>query len=302
MFILFLFYIIIFWSLEQGKSKLSNKKFILNADDFGMSKEFNRAVVDGYHNGFLTSASICANGNAFESAVNEIIPECPNLGIGVHLNIIEGKSLQDFTNTASLTDLNSNFNNNYLKLIYLSNNQWFLEQVETEFRLQIEKVLKYTKADHLDSHVHVHAIPKIFELTCKLAKEYEINHVRTQFEKFYMVSDIKKHINIKYPPNLLKVLLLNSFTLNNKKTIEQYGLKTNDYIIGVGYTGLMDEKTVYQGLCAIEEENVTVEALIHPCNYENKLVSQKQKEFTITQNMDLKDKIQRLGFEIGNYK
>ena len=69
------------------------KKFILNADDFGMSKAFNRAVLDGYHNGFLTSASLCANGKAFNAAVNEIIPECPNLGLGVHLNIIEGRSL-----------------------------------------------------------------------------------------------------------------------------------------------------------------------------------------------------------------
>ena len=72
---------------------MSKKKFILNADDFGMSKAHNRAVLDGYNNGFLSSASICANGPSFESAVNEILPECQNLSLGVHLNIIEGKSL-----------------------------------------------------------------------------------------------------------------------------------------------------------------------------------------------------------------
>ena len=63
-----------------------------------------------------------------------------------------------------LTDLNGDFSSGYLKLIYLSNQSFFLEQAEKEFRLQIEKVLKYTKVDHLDSHVHVHAIPNIFEL------------------------------------------------------------------------------------------------------------------------------------------
>ena len=76
---------------------MSNKKFILNADDFGMSKAFNKAVLDGYNSGFLTSTSLCANGKEFEPAVHEIIPECNNLGIGVHLNIIEGSTLQDFT-------------------------------------------------------------------------------------------------------------------------------------------------------------------------------------------------------------
>lgn len=293
--------------LGQEDIILSNKKFILNADDFGMSKAFNMAVLDGYNSGFLTSASICANGKAFEPAVNEIIPECPDLGIGVHLNIIEdkaiqGQDLQNFTKTNLLTNLNGEFNNGYLKLMSLSNNPIFLEQVEAEFRLQIEKVLKYTKIDHIDSHVHVHAIPKIFEITCKLAKEYEIKQVRTQFEKFYVIGDVKKHLNIKYPPNILKIILLNTFSVKNKKLIKEYGLTTNDYIIGVGYTGMMDDRTILQGLTAIKEDAV-VEALIHPCNFHGKLPkNQHQIEFLITQNMDLKDKIQRLGFEITNYK
>ena len=271
---------------------MGNKKFILNADDFGMSKAFNKAVLEGYNNGFLTSASICANGEAFDSAVNEIIPECPNLGIGVHLNIIEGKALHD----------GEKFNKGYLKLMYLSNSPVFIEKCEKEFRLQIEKVLNYAKVDHIDSHVHVHAIPNIFELTCKLAKEYEIKQIRTQFEKFYTVSDVKKHINLKYPPNILKVGLLNTFTLQNRERIKAYGLKTNDYILGVGYTGLMDDTTIFEGLNNIKEDAI-VEALIHPCSFDRDLPkNQHQVEFMITQNFDLQDKIQRLGYEIVNYK
>ena len=85
-----------------------SKKFILNADDFGMSKAFNRAVLEGYNNGFLSSASLCANGKAFNAAVNEILPECPDLGLGVHLNIIEGKAL---TKADMLTDKKGKFTN-----------------------------------------------------------------------------------------------------------------------------------------------------------------------------------------------
>lgn len=272
---------------------MSNKKFILNADDFGMSTAFNKAVLDGYNLGFLTSASICANGKAFEPAVNEIIPECPNLGIGVHLNIIEDFALAD----------NQKFTNGYLKIMALSEKCEFINSVEKEFRLQIERVLKYTKVDHLDSHVHVHGIPNIFELTCKLAKEYEIKQVRTQFEKFYFVPSIFKHLNFKYPPNILKVMLLNSFTQKNRETVFKYGLKTNDFIIGVGYTGLMDDKTIFHGLSALEGDNMVVEALIHPCNFNGTQPrNQHETEFAITKNMDLKDKIQRLGFEITNYR
>ena len=276
-----------------------NKKFILNADDFGMSKAFNRAVLDGYHNGFLTSASLCANGKAFNAAVNEIIPECPNLGIGIHLNIIEGRSL---TKAPLLTNKKGKFNNGYLNLILKSNNPEFLKQVEFEFRTQIETIMNYTKVDHIDSHVHTHAIPNLFKITAKLAKEYNIPYIRTQHEEMYFVPSLKKHLTLKYPPNILKIILLNTFTKENKKIVGEYGLRTNDYLIGVGYTGIMDDTTIEYGLKTLDEDCVA-EALIHPCNYANTSKrNQHYTEFMITQNKSLKDKINRLGFELTNYK
>ncbi len=275
-----------------------DKKFILNADDFGMSKAHNRAVLDGYNNGFLTSASLCANGKAFNAAVNEILPECSNLGLGVHLNIIEGKSL---TKVDLLTNEKGKFNNGFISLLMKSNNEKVLYQVEQEFRAQIEQVRKFGDIDHIDSHVHVHAIPNIFKIVCKLAKEYEIPFVRTQYEEFYLIPSIKKHISIKYPINIIKVILLNNFSAKNKKVLEEYGLKTNDYILGVGYTGMMDDAAIAYGLEDIDGECIA-EALIHPCNYIRSKSDQHFNEFKITQDRALEDKIKRLGFEITNYK
>lgn len=277
---------------------MENKKFILNADDFGMSKAYNRAVLDGYHNGCLTSASLCANGKAFNAAVNEIIPECPNLGIGVHLNIIEGKSL---TKAPLLTNKKGKFNNGYLQLILKSNNDEFLKQVEFEFRTQIETIMNYTRIDHIDSHVHTHAIPNIFKITAKLAKEYKIPCIRTQAEEMYFIPSIKKHISLKYPPNILKIILLNYFTGINKPVVKEYGLITNDYLIGVGYTGMMDDMAIEYGLKTLDE-NCLAEALIHPCKYATGKRDQHYTEFLITQNKELRDKIERMGFELTNYK
>lgn len=276
---------------------MADKKFILNADDFGISRENNRAVLSGYINGFLKSASLVANGSAFDAAVFEILPECQNLGIGVHLNIIEGKALTD----SKLLTNNGIFNNNYISIIRKSRNKQFIDEVEKEFRAQIEKILGHVQPDHIDSHVHTHAIPEIFKLTCKLAEEYNIPFVRTQHENLYFVPSILKHTNYKYPPNLLKIALLNYFTSINKKTVKEYGLKTNDFIIGVGYTGLMDNQTVEFGLQAIEDGGIT-EALIHPCLYTDDTKNQHLREYKITQNKNLEDSIKRLGFEITNYK
>ena len=278
------------------------KFFILNADDFGLSKDTNRAVYEGYQAGLLKSVSLMANGEAFENAVNEILPQCPGIGVGVHLNLIEGKSLcQDET---SLVDSEWNFKNSFINLLlraYNPKDKEFMSQIEREFRLQIEKVLSKTTVTHIDSHVHIHAIPKIFDLVCRLAKEYGIKQVRTQFEKPYIIPDVYKHLTWKYPINIIKSNLLGFFTLFNDLTIHKYGLKTNDYLIGITYTSMMDGLTVSYGLKAIRYKDVVVEALIHPCRYEDGTINNHFDEFLLTKNKKLKTKIEDLGFEITNY-
>ena len=158
-----------------------------------------------------------------------------------------------------------------------------------------------TPVSHIDSHVHTHAIPNIFRITAKLAKEYNIPFIRTQYEELYFVPSLRKHLNFKYPPNILKIILLNTFTKINKQTVKEYGLRTNDYLIGVGYTGLMDSMTIEYGLQAVDECGLT-EVLIHPCNYAVSHKNQHYEEFLITQDKTLKDKINRLGFDLTNYK
>ena len=278
------------------------KKFILNADDFGISEAYNRAVLEGYEFGILKSTSLTANGEAFEEACKKVIPACPDLGVGIHLNIIEGKAL--CPDLDQLTDTQSNFNNSFGALLLKSlnpNNKTFMEQIEKEFRAQIEKVISRTKVTHIDSHVHTHSIPKIFELTAKLAKEYGIKQIRTQFEKPYLMPDASRIFNRKYPINLIKVTLLEFFTLINEKTVFKYGLTTNDYLLGVSFTSMMNSLAISYGLMAIKYDKVIAEALIHPCRYEDGTIDNHFEEFQITKNQKLKEKIEKLGFEITNY-
>ncbi len=273
------------------------KKFIFNADDFGMSEYYNKAVLDGVNNGILTSASLCANGEKFDEAINDIIPNCSDLSVGIHLNIIEGHALTD---CPMLTNENGIFNNEYISIILKSFNKTFMLQVEQEFRAQIEKILAKTKVDHIDSHVHTHAIPNIFRLTARLAEEYNIPYIRTQWEKPYFVPSIKKYLNSKYPPNILKIILLNTFTILNKPIAKKYNLKTNDYLIGVGFTGMMDSSTIEYGLKTLDKDCIA-EALIHPCKYD--IINQDSHHFEYLSTIDnnLKNKIKEFEFELINH-
>ena len=280
---------------------MADKRFILNADDFGMSKDINKAVFDGYSYGLLKSVSLVANGEDFDEAIS-MISQCPDLGIGVHLNLTVGKSI--CTDLESLTDKDMKFNNSYFQILlksYNSKDTEFLDEVEREFRRQIEKVLSKTKVTHIDSHQHIHSIPKIFEIVCRLAKEYGIAQVRTHFEKFYIVPDVHKHLQFKYFINLLRVALFNLFTLFNEAIIHKYELKTNDYVIGLIYNEMVEALTVAYGVIFANHKNVNLEAIIHPCRYEDGTVNHRFDEYLLTKNKKLKEKIEKLGFEITNY-
>ncbi|MFI3301182.1 MAG: ChbG/HpnK family deacetylase [Candidatus Gastranaerophilales bacterium] len=277
---------------------MADKKFILSADGFGASKAHNKAVLEGYNNGFLNSASICVNGKAFDIAVNEILPECPNLSVGIQLNLTAGRSL---TKSLLLTNKKNKFNNTFFTLLFKSNSSEFLEQAEVELRTQIETLSNYVSIDFITSVASMHSIPNLFEIVAKLAKEYNIAYVRTHYEEVYFISSLRKHLNFRYPFNLIKMFLLNFFTLKNNRMIEKLGLKTNKYIIGVGYADMMDDCAVEQGLKNLEE-NTLVEAVISPCRYAREIRNSHYKAFLITQNKSLEDKIKRLDFEITNYK
>ena len=265
------------------------KKLIINADDFGYSKENNEAIKKGFEAGLITSTSIMSNMDDFEDAIN-LLPQISNIDLGIHLNIIEGKSL---TNPSMLCNKEGFFNNSYGEILIKSAQNEFLNQIEKEFKAQIEKTLQHHQITHIDSHVHTHAIPSIFDLTVKLAKEYNIKSVRTQKEIPYIV--LNKSFNTKFPINIIKNILLNTFSYIDKKKIKY----TNDYFIGVLYTGFMEEQTIIEGLRKITQENSITEIIFHPCCNKNKKYN--YKEFLITQNPNFKDELRNLGFVLSNY-
>lgn len=269
------------------------KKFILNADDLGKSEFHNNAVLEGFKDGFLKSASVMTNMPSYKDALYRVILPNPNLGVGVHLNLIEGKSINPKLNW--LCDRYGSFNNGYLSLLLKSKNKKFLAQVEKEFRSQIEIALETFQPSHLDSHVHIHSIPNIFKIVVKLANEYNIKQIRTQNEVPYFI------LGHKYNPiNLIKVILLNHFSLKNKQIIKKFNLETNDYLIGVNYTSMMDSETIIEGLKKIKDAKV-VEALIHPCIYYDDIIDSHTKEFEITKDNMLKDLIEMMDYQITNY-
>lgn len=277
---------------------------VFNSDDFGISLEANLAILEAYSSGAVTSTCILANGKFYKQGINEVLPEISSIGRGVHLNIIEGKSL---TKPSLITDNDGVFNKEYPYFIYNAGNKKLLSQIEDEFRAQIEKIMADTEIDHINSHVHTHGIPYIFNLVVRLALEYKIKNVRLQYERPYFV--LNKMLNPKYPVNLVKLGLLNTFSMINKATVNSLNSKSkkincNDYLIGVNYTGYMDEGTILAGLNGLKNaaKDKTVEIIVHPRTLGYEGYKSNYNEFLASINPKVKEGILKAGFNLTNYK
>lgn len=159
-------------------------KKIFNADDFGISKGVNAAIVQAHNEGVLNSTSLMINQKYADEAV-KLAEKMPDLEVGLHINLTNETPAADSKDIPLLVDTKGKLKNGFVNLLILS----FLypkklaEQVEIEVRAQINKYLKTgLKLEHLDSHRHVHMIPVIFKVVRKLQQEYGVSRIRVMNE------------------------------------------------------------------------------------------------------------------------
>ena len=65
------------------------RQLIVNADDFGLTAGVNRAIVETHSGGVVSSATLMANGAAFDDAVRRA-RSAPNLSVGCHVVLVDG--------------------------------------------------------------------------------------------------------------------------------------------------------------------------------------------------------------------
>lgn len=151
------------------------KKIILNADDLGFTESINLAIKNAHLQGFLSHASLMANTTYFDHAVSQVLPECPNLKIGVHVNLTCSQALTGSSEIAP----NGKLDGSFVSWLRLKKTNKNLELIKQEIEAQILKVKSvYPNISHIDGHEHIHIIPSINKIVRKLAKKYDIPRVR----------------------------------------------------------------------------------------------------------------------------
>ena len=242
------------------------RALIVEADDLGLCRSLNAGIRAAAARGVLTSSCIRVNGAAFEEAVAEVVPDFPALGLGVHLNIVEGATTRPAVPHGSpLVDAGGGYRMSFPGLLLRQRDRGLLAEIEADYRHQIETALaRLPRVDHLNSHQHSHAVPALFEIVCRLAVEYDIPFVRLPRERFVVAGSFPSHFGGWYAANLMKVAILNGLAPGNAMCARRLAARTNDWFVGIAYTGRMDSRRILGGLRALQRDAGLVEVLAHP--------------------------------------
>lgn len=154
---------------------MDERLLVINADDLGYSRHVNDRIFELMDRGRITSATLMANGPAFEEAA-EGLRAYPQCSFGVHLNCTEFRPLTDHRGLRVLLDAKGHLSKRPSRVPPTTN---LLRAIYGEWSAQIERVRSAGVAiSHLDSHQHVHTIPQLFPVLKAIQARYGLRVVR----------------------------------------------------------------------------------------------------------------------------
>jgi len=140
------------------------KQLVVNADDFGFTRDVNAGIVEANRDGILTATTLMATGDAFDDAVR-LARETPSLDIGCHLVLVGAPGFP-----LTIPQL--------VRAVALGRIDIYGE-LSRQVRRIVDAGLNPT---HLDTHKHTHLLPPVLEAVARISEEFRIPWVRRPFD------------------------------------------------------------------------------------------------------------------------
>ncbi len=237
-------------------------RLILNADDFGLTAGINRAIGELHVAGALTSATLMANGPAFDDAVR-VASAHPTLGVGCHVVLTDGAPVSP---PESIPSLLGPDRKTFRPTLSAFLGALFLGRIRTEDVLregtaQVEKLERAGIAiTHLDTHKHTHLFPAIARPLLQVADRASIRAIRSPFEPAWNSALHHGNGSRRLAVNLIGRLRPRFAALPQ---IRDARVKTTDGTVAISATGQLTPGTLAQILAALPPTG-TYELCCHP--------------------------------------
>lgn len=234
-------------------------RLILNADDFGLALGINQSILELHRNGALTSTTLMASADHF-AAATAAAAEHPNLGIGCHVVLVDGRPLSSRDNIPSLTASSGEFRptlGGFVRDLIrgrIPENEIEIEAIAQIRRIQAEGV----RITHVDTHKHTHMFPRVLRPLLRAAVLCGVQAIRNPFEPDWALKATPRAPLLRR----MQVRLLRTQRREFLRLVEQAGIATTDGAIGVLATGTLDARTLQTLLAAMPTG--TWELVCHP--------------------------------------
>jgi hopanoid biosynthesis associated protein HpnK len=286
------------------------KRLIVNADDFGLAESINRGIALGHNDGILSSASLLANGPAFQDAA-VLARQLPRLSLGVHLNLSQGKPLSPAIRVATLVNTAGNLYLTPPRLwLRIITGKITLEHIYCEFHAQIRRVFDSgITPTHLDAHMHVHVLPQLSPMLVSLAREFGIRYVRCPAEKLAATLPLLWKVagpSLRAAKRLTIAYAVSSFAKSLRSKLRAAGLGCSDAFLGLAHTGFLDATTL-RALLSVVPDGVT-ELICHPGyndpavkTFGGELTAEREPEIAALISSQTKDALNDLQIRLANF-
>lgn len=241
---------------------------IINADDLGYTRGINQAVQQCFAAGMLRSATLMANGFAFDDAV-AVVSRIESPDVGVHLVLTELPPVSPASRIQPLLNDRGRLPGSPRELaVSLLGGKAVKDAVRQELDSQISKVLDHgLRPTHLDSHKHVHAMPPVLEVVLELADRFSIPWIRNPFDEtpfFQLAPLVDKNRILSFCLQHLKAKAIAAFRSNFLKLAHSSGIRLSDHFYGISLTGIWNEAAMLQLIHQLPP-GIT-EWMVHPGN------------------------------------
>lgn len=253
------------------------QNIIFHSDDYGMSIDSSKYILDCCDQGVLNSVAIIANSPYTQDCCQLLAPYVAQsrIDISVHLNLVEGKALCPPDSLPLLTDRHGFFCHSFEKLLFLSftsKRNELKREIKQELLAQIQKIQTIFPEAHLalDSHQHFHMIPLVFNALLEIIQENSlpVRYVRVSKEPLMPFIQTPRLYTQIRPVNVVKNILLNIFSWHDLPRLKALGIPTNLFW-GLIFSGDMHLEMVQTLLPKFIEisrkRSLPLEILSHPC-------------------------------------
>lgn len=266
----------------------------IHADDYALTVNTSKDMLECMRTGKLDSISIVPNMSCFEECMEMLFEQIPKLPfvplMSVHLDFVEGRSLARKGEVPLLvregTDLMGLSWGGLFQYSYLPGRRNQVKaQLKKEIKAQIERTKKAIdhcmdiagkhgivcrqKGLRLDSHQHAHMIPVVWEAVLEVVKEegLDLTYIRNSKEVLGVFL-LKPSLFRTYRPiNFVKNRLLWLYSHKVDRYYAARGMKQM-YLWGLVMSGRMDSERIgklYSKMIRkAERDGRTLEILFHP--------------------------------------